>query len=356
MTKAWLQGLAVAIGLFGVSLSVLAATLNYSVYNNASGDIYLKAPAKFILIHSDVNVPLKIMPANGYMKLMLQPDGKWALSIITAAEWNQLSLQLATDQIAAVNETDLNGDGLADYSINLSSPQRVFSFFRQPTGGYTSVVTEAATPSISPSAGTYNGSVQVSLTTPTLGAVIRYTTNGADVTSSSQLYSGSFRLVTSSAVKAKSFKAGMGDSGQVSVEYIVAVASPESVTQYEYDARGRLVKVQDNQSKSSTYVLDHAGNRLSVSDQTTPALAPTITSLVAPRTVSPGGTATISWTSRDSLFCALAIFGDYTTYPNLPANGSVSLQLYESTGITLSCYYGSLSAVAGKNIRVTSLD
>lgn len=221
MTKAWLQGLAVAIGLFGVSHSVLAATLNYSVYNNASGDIYLKAPAKFILIHADISVPLMVMPANGYMKLMLQSDGKRSLSIITAEEWNQLSLQLAAGQIAAVNEKDLNGDGLADYSVSLSLPQRVFSFLKQSTGAYTSLEIEATRPAISPNGGTYNSSVQVSLTTVTPGAEIRYTTNGADVTSSSQLYTGAFPLVTSSTVKAKSFKAGMAGSIATIANFVV---------------------------------------------------------------------------------------------------------------------------------------
>jgi hypothetical protein len=142
----------------------------------------------------------------------------------------------------------------------------------------------------------------------------------------------------------------------VSATFTPIPSNPDPVTQYEYDARGRLVKVHDNKGVMANYLLDHAGNRLSVSDQTAPAMTPTITSFVAPQTVSQGGTATISWTSRDSLSCALAIFGDYSSYPNLPPNGSVSLRLYLNTGVTLSCYYGSLSAVAAKNIRVNSLD
>jgi hypothetical protein len=108
-------------------------------------------------------------------------------------------------------------------------------------------------------------------------------------------------------------------------------------------------------SIAATYVLDHANNRLSVSDQTAPTLAPKITSFVAPATVNQAGdSATVSWTSTDSTHCAIAIFGDYSTYPNLPKNGSVNVIIYENTGMTLSCYYSSLSASTGKIIRVLS--
>ena len=84
------------------------------------------------------------------------------------------------------------------------------------TGGESSIVFNAATnqvratkvtvtvgeaglssPSIKPAAGTYFGSVQVSITCSTQGAKIYYTTNGSDPTTSSTQYTGSFTLNSS---------------------------------------------------------------------------------------------------------------------------------------------------------------
>ncbi|MDZ7871130.1 MAG: hypothetical protein U5L02_18345 [Rheinheimera sp.] len=116
----------------------------------------------------------------------------------------------------------------------------------------------------------------------------------------------------------------------VSAAFSQTPSSPDPVTLYEYDARGRMIKVNDNLSKSSTYVLDNANNRLSVSDQTAPVLAPKITSFAAPASVNNAGdSALISWTSTDTTHCAIKIFGDYSTYPNLPKNGSVNVTIYE---------------------------
>lgn len=135
--------------------------------------------------------------------------------------------------------------------------------------------------------------------------------------------------------------------------FVPSIAIADPTTTYEYDARGRLIKVLDDAGKSSTYVLDSANNRVSVSDQTASALAPSITSFSAPSSVdNVGDSATISWTSKDTTYCAIKIFGDYSTYPSLPTNGSVNVSIYENTGITLTCYYSSLSASKGKIIRV----
>lgn len=63
----------------------------------------------------------------------------------------------------------------------------------------------AATPVISPDAGTYADSVVVTLTCATPGAEIRYTILGEEPTASSTLYEGPFTLNSSSTVKAKAF-------------------------------------------------------------------------------------------------------------------------------------------------------
>ncbi|MFN6263977.1 MAG: chitobiase/beta-hexosaminidase C-terminal domain-containing protein [Chromatiaceae bacterium] len=74
---------------------------------------------------------------------------------------------------------------------------------------------------ISPSSGTYSGSVSVSLSSATAGATIRYSTNGADINASSPVYSAPFTLSANTTVKARAFKAGMTDSSQTAASFVV---------------------------------------------------------------------------------------------------------------------------------------
>lgn len=84
---------------------------------------------------------------------------------------------------------------------------------------------DAATPSISPSSGTFDTPQMVTIT-PVTGAEIRYTTNGAEPTSSSTLYTGPFEVSATATVKAKAFR-GPCISGATAAEaYSFKVATP----------------------------------------------------------------------------------------------------------------------------------
>jgi hypothetical protein len=76
-----------------------------------------------------------------------------------------------------------------------------------------------ATPVINPNGGSFGGKVKVKLTTSTGGAVIRYTTNGAEPTSASKKYSRTFTLRATTTVKAKAFKSGMTDSATATATF-----------------------------------------------------------------------------------------------------------------------------------------
>ncbi len=80
---------------------------------------------------------------------------------------------------------------------------------------------QVSNPVISPNGGTYSGSVSVSLSAATAGATIRYSTNGADVSANSPAYSAPFTLAANTIVKARAFKAGMTDSGQIATSFVV---------------------------------------------------------------------------------------------------------------------------------------
>lgn len=94
-------------------------------------------------------------------------------------------------------------------------------------GGNPSTV---ATPAFSPAGGTYASPQNVSLSCGTVGATIRYTTNGSEPTASSMLYSAPIPVNATATLKAKAFKSGLTDSNTAAATYTVgnpaAVATP----------------------------------------------------------------------------------------------------------------------------------
>jgi hypothetical protein len=64
-------------------------------------------------------------------------------------------------------------------------------------------------PELSPNGGTFEDSVTVSVSSPTPGAEIHYTTDGSEPTESSPLYSGAFVLTATTTVRARAFHPGM---------------------------------------------------------------------------------------------------------------------------------------------------
>ncbi len=79
-----------------------------------------------------------------------------------------------------------------------------------------------ATPAITPSGGNYNGSVSVTMQTPTSGASIYYTTDGSSPTPSSALYTGAITLTSNATVKAKAFESGYNASAEASASFTLA--------------------------------------------------------------------------------------------------------------------------------------
>lgn len=81
------------------------------------------------------------------------------------------------------------------------------------------------TPVLSPGTGTHQGCVDVTMTTTTLGAAIRYTLDNTDPTATSTLYAGPVRLTQTKTVKARAFLAGSTDSAVTSATYTVNAAT-----------------------------------------------------------------------------------------------------------------------------------
>ena len=73
-------------------------------------------------------------------------------------------------------------------------------------------VLQVTTPAFSPGTGTYTSARTVTISTPTSGATIRYTTDGSPPTASSTLYTAPLAIDTYTALKAVGFKADWMDS------------------------------------------------------------------------------------------------------------------------------------------------
>ena len=98
-----------------------------------------------------------------------------------------------------------------------------------------------ATPTISPNGGSYSSSVLVTLACSTSGALIYYTIDGSDPTTSSTSYQGSFTLTTSVPVKAKAFASGYNPSVTASASFTVNPANISVTVQPSLSGRSFTV-------------------------------------------------------------------------------------------------------------------
>lgn len=85
---------------------------------------------------------------------------------------------------------------------------------------------KVSTPVISPASQIVSASTSVTLTCATIGAEIRYTTDGSEPTAGSALYSGSFSAAAGSTVRARAFKVGQAASSIVDAVYTASASAP----------------------------------------------------------------------------------------------------------------------------------
>lgn len=88
-----------------------------------------------------------------------------------------------------------------------------------------SIIEPCATPAFSPSAGSFDFNVDVTLTCATPSSTIYYTTDGSAPTTSSAVYAAPLHLTANTTVRALATAAGLADSGIASASYVV-IANP----------------------------------------------------------------------------------------------------------------------------------
>lgn len=174
--------------------------------------------------------------ASGDSALLLQPSASQALTLPSClgpsgAEYRFLNNQsvytvTVTGQTAAqlVNGSaspfTLAGGATSTLRI-LPNPKNVggCQWIADGSGG-TSTPT-AATPTISPAAGTYSAAQTITLASGTSGASIFYTLDGSTPTSGSTAYSAPFSLSSGATVKAIATKSGLSNSGVLAATYVI---------------------------------------------------------------------------------------------------------------------------------------
>jgi hypothetical protein len=81
-------------------------------------------------------------------------------------------------------------------------------------------------PAFSVAQGTYGSSFSLGISTPTVDAEIRYTTDGTDPTESSELYSTPLNITANTQIKARAYKDGWNASTEILGNYYLRVAAP----------------------------------------------------------------------------------------------------------------------------------
>ncbi len=80
---------------------------------------------------------------------------------------------------------------------------------------------QVSKPVFSPAGGTYEGVVDVGLTTTTPGTTIRYTTDGSDPNTNSSVYYSPIHVTQTTTLKAKAYRSGLQDSAIATASYTI---------------------------------------------------------------------------------------------------------------------------------------
>lgn len=128
------------------------------------------------------------------------------------------------------NSTVTGPDGSGNYTVTYTKGNTISSTV---TANFAAKV---ATPTFSPTAGTYTGAQNVTISCETADATIYYTTNGSNPTTSSSVYSTPISVTQGTTIKAFATKAGMPNSDVATAAYVIRYTVSWSVNGTSYSS------------------------------------------------------------------------------------------------------------------------
>jgi len=162
----------------------------------------------------------------------------------------------------AATEVTFTGSASGDISFNYAQTSSKAIYIKSITityssGGGTQTV---ATPTFSPTGGTYFETQSVSIACTTEDATIRYTTDGSEPTESSAVYSAPISVSTTTTLKAKGFKSGYNASSVASATYtfptLMTIAEARALADNQYALVQGIVTFIDGKN---VYIQDNTG-------------------------------------------------------------------------------------------------
>jgi N-acetylneuraminic acid mutarotase len=154
---------------------------------------------------------------------------------------------------------------------------------------YTINLPAAATPVISPAAGTYTSAQSVTITDSTAGATIYYTTNGTTPTSSSTQYTGAINLSATETIEAIAVASGFSNSAVASAAYVVNLPPPS----FTLSASPSTLTIKSGSTGSTVITVTPTGGFTGMVNFTCGTLPTDVTCSFSPAsvTVASGGAA-----------------------------------------------------------------
>lgn len=182
----------------------------YETYKNSTD-----GPSKYITSWSSPMLDNQVYP--GLAEWALNMLMRWAKADPVSEK--EINRNAAVYGIQGNRNPFIDYPGLEDY-IWGTLKDKAFSYDNYEGGASGEVVPTIAMPTFSPDAGTYYNSVTVSINCATEGATIYYTTNGADASEQSLVYTGSIEIAETSTIKAIAIKDGQ-HSAQAVATYTI---------------------------------------------------------------------------------------------------------------------------------------
>ncbi len=202
----------------------------------ASATYTISAPSATTLINGQTVSSLSGSAGNEKFYKISVPSGQTKLEIKTWGGSGDCDLYVKRGSQASASSYDyrpylsgndetvaVNNPASGDWYIMLSGYNAYSGLSLQAT--YATASSRVATPTFSSVGGTYSSAQNVTISCSTVGATIRYTTNGSEPTSSSPQYTGPITVNSTTAIKAKAFKAGMTESYTASATYTINAPS-----------------------------------------------------------------------------------------------------------------------------------